>query len=100
MKKRFVVALDTSTEEQNDKFIEYIKENEMGWWHWISNFWLLTDTNDKVTAEKLRDDLLTIYPGVTQLVLEFRKDNDTWSGFGPKSDTRNMYEWLHNNWFF
>jgi hypothetical protein len=98
MKKRFVVALNSNTEEQNKKFKEYIKKNGYGWWYWIDGFWLLTDSKGKLTASKLRTDMDEFYPGVRRLVLEMRDGDDTWSGFGPKKDGKNMFDWLHHNW--
>lgn len=98
MKKRFVVALNSNTKEQNDVFKEYIKANGYGWWYWIDGFWLLTDRNGNLTAKKLREDLGEIYPGVRLLVLELRSGDDTWSGHGPKQEGRNMFAWLRRNW--
>lgn len=98
MKKRFVVALDSSNKSQNDSFVEYIKDKGYGWWHWIDNFWLLTDSSGNLTAAKLRTDLGEIYPGVHKLVLELRGNDDDWAGFGPNSEKKNMFSWLKSNW--
>tara|TARA_B100000959_G_scaffold244599_1_gene268639 strand:- start:2911 stop:3207 length:297 start_codon:yes stop_codon:yes gene_type:complete len=98
MKKRFVVALDSNTKKQNDEFKEYIEEHGFAWWYWIDGFWLLVDSSGKLTASKLRTDLGEIYPGVHMLVLELQGDDDTWSGFGPNTENRNMFSWLERNW--
>lgn len=98
MKKRFVVALDSYTDIQNNEFKSYIKDNGYGWWHWINGFWLLVDNTGDLTAKKLRDDLAVIYPGVHKLILELRGDDDTWSGFGPKTENKDMFSWLKKNW--
>ncbi|PSS71686.1 hypothetical protein AYI85_04935 [Shewanella algae] len=98
MKKRFAVALDSNTKAQNELFKQYIKENGYGWWYWIDGFWLLVDSSGKLTANQLRDDLGEFYPGVHKLVLELRGDDDTWSGYGPKSEKKNMFSWIKKNW--
>ncbi len=98
MRKRFVVALDSNTGEQNEQFKEYIRDLRLGWWYWLDGFWLLTDSSGELTASELRDDLGEIYPGVRKLVLELRGDDDTWAGFGPKNDAKNMFSWLKRNW--
>jgi hypothetical protein len=98
MKRRFVVGLDSSTKEQNQEFIEFIRGRQLGWWHWISNFWLLTDPGGKLSAIELRLELGKIYPGVHTLVLELSEKDDTWSGFGPKGEDRNMFKWLNDYW--
>ena len=98
MKKRFIVALNSNTEEQNKEFKKYIKENGYSWWYWIDGFWLLIDAKGELTASKLRKDMDEFYPEVRRLVLEIRDGDDTWSGLGPKKDGKNMFAWLHRNW--
>jgi hypothetical protein len=98
MKKRFIVALDSSTKEQNDMFKEYIDHHGLGWWHWIKDFWLLIDSKGYLTARELRDELGKIYPGVYKMVLELRSGDDTWSGYGLAKEDRNMFDWLRKYW--
>jgi len=98
MKKRFVIALDSHTKAQDDAFKEYISNKKYGWWYWIDGFWLLVDSSGELTANKLRTDLGEIYPGVHKLVLELHGNGDKWSGFGPNSETKNMFSWLKKNW--
>lgn len=98
MRKRFVVCLNSSTNEQNEKFKEFIKESRLGWWHWLSNSWLLVDSKGQCTASSLRDQLNRNYPGIHSLVLELRGDDDTWAGFGPSGEDKNMFKWIKENW--
>jgi hypothetical protein len=98
MKKRFVVCVNSATNEQNKQFKEFIRENGLGWWHWLRNVWLLSDSKGKFSAAEIRDQLGRNYPGVYSLVLELRGDDDTWSGFGPKKEGKNMFKWIRDNW--
>ena len=100
MAKRFIVGLDESTAEQNEKFKQYIDEQGLAWWHWIDNFWLLKDSSETLNSEVIRDELGEIYPNVHKIVIELKGDsiNDTWSGYGPSGEKRNMFDWLHNTW--
>ncbi|EIV5415696.1 hypothetical protein [Klebsiella aerogenes] len=98
MNKRFIVTLDSATDEQDMKFIDFIKENGLGWWHWISTNWMLVDPNGKFTAVTLRSSLMDIYPGVNMIVIELSADGDSWAGFGPSGNEKNMFTWLNNNW--
>ena len=51
MKKRFVVCYsDNIPKEKEMHFIQFIKDNKLGWWHWISNMWLLVDSSGQMTA--------------------------------------------------
>ena len=98
MRRKVAIALNSSTKEQNLELQKFITENGLGWWHWIDNFWLLTDQNGKLTARDIRDKLGEIYPSVRCIVLSLDKDNDTWSGFGPNSSEKNMFNWLKETW--
>ena len=98
MKKRYIVCIDNSNKEQDESFIAYIKEYGLGWWHWLSNVWLIVDKNGKLSAGEIRDKLRLIYVGEHTMVIEMRANGDTWAGFGPKSDDKNMFEWMKKNW--
>lgn len=99
MKKRFVVALDSHTAAQDKLFKDYIAKGGYGWWYWINGFWLLVDTSGKLNAEKLRVDLGEIYPAVRLMVLEITGQSDTWAGFGPSGEEKNMFTWLRQHWY-
>lgn len=97
MKKRFIVAVDSSTPEQEQAFREWIAGR--GWWHWLNNFWLIADSSGEMTASEILDRVRGCYPNVDCVVLELRPDGtDTWAAFGPYSDKRNMFNWLRRNW--
>lgn len=98
MKKRFIVALSSSTSERDEAFTGYIKAKNLGWWHWINNFWLLADSSGQLTAEKLRDDLDDLYPKVRKMIFELSSEGDTWAGFGPKTKDNNMFDWVDKYW--
>jgi len=98
MKKRFVVAVESSTSEQSAALVEFFEERGVGWWHYLPNLWLISDSNGKLDASEIRDELRLLIPGEHSLVLEFRADGDTWAGFGPKSERRNMFKWIRGNW--
>lgn len=94
--RKFIVTIEESTEEQDNLFLDYIKENEFNWWHWIKNFWIIIDYKDTINSLTLRDKVSEIY-GSRNLVLEFEKKG--WGGFGPNSDEpggKNMFNWLNN----
>jgi hypothetical protein len=103
MKKRYIIALDSSTEGQNNAFRRFIKDSNFSWWHWIENFWLLIDSAGEYNSEKIRDKVDELFPGVYNLVIELNEDYDTWQGFGPagggeEKEKGNMFTWLRDNW--
>jgi len=97
MKKRYIICVNDSNKEQNNLFMEYIKENGLGWWHYIDNFWLLTDISGKLSASIIRDQLNIIY-GVRNMVIEINQNSDNWAGFGPQNENENMFDWIQKNW--
>jgi len=95
--KRFIVALDSYTPEQDKAFKEYIVSNNLGWWHWLSNFWMLVSLDEQMTAVRIRDAMQQIYPGVHNVGIELRSDStDTWAGVGPTG--KNIFDWVRRNW--
>lgn len=98
MRKRFIVTLDSSTDEQDKAFIGFIREHGLGWWHWISTNWMLVDSKGKFTAKTLRSELMRIYPSINMIIIEISDEGDTWAGFGPNGEKKNMFTWLKNTW--
>lgn len=97
MNKRFIILIDNTDSDKDDKFIEFVKEEKLGWWHYLNNSWLIK-TSKEIRAKDLRDKVREIY-NENCLVIEIREDGaDTWSGFGPKGENRNMFTWIHKNW--
>ena len=97
MKKRFVVCINDSDKEKDKDFIEFIKNNNLGWWHWLSHTWFLSDSNGKLSAAEIRTKVKNIY-NENNIVIELNENGDTWSGYGPKGKSRNMFDWLKRNW--
>jgi hypothetical protein len=100
MSKNFVVAVDSSTKEQEEKFVGFLNSKGLGWWHWISNFWLITDSKSITSASELVDILIEILPGVNNFVFEVTQAAATWYGYGPAGPeiNNNMFNWLRENW--
>ncbi len=93
MTKRFVAIVDDATVEQQNAVTSWIRGTDMGFWHYLSDVWLIADWHDKHTTETLRDQLKLLVPGKTTLVLPIQ-DPNSWAGFGP-TDT---FKWLHSTW--
>jgi hypothetical protein len=98
MKKRFIVCVNSSTKEQDQKFIEYIKENRFGWWHYLKNTWLIVDSSGKSKVKEIRDIVKESFDNEYNMVFQLNEDEGTWSGFGPCSEKRNMFKWIKENW--
>jgi hypothetical protein len=100
MKKRFVVCLDASaTREQEQEFLNFVKSNRYGWWHWLPNTWLIVDGSGNLDRAVLRDEVVTSYPEVFNLVLEIPAEVlGLWSGFGVSSPKKDMFKWIRENW--
>ena len=98
VKRRFVVGIDQETSEDTSSFIEYIRQQGFGWWHWIDNFWLLTTRDTQVRTTTLRNKLKEITGGKTVIVMEVKSTK--WATYGPsgEGDSPNISKWLNSNW--
>lgn len=99
MSKRFIVCFENknSNKDFDDNFIDYIENNNLYWWHWISNLWLLIDPSNTLTASIIRDQIHQIFDTNRILVIELQEEKDTWSGYGP-TKPKNMFDWMKKNW--
>lgn len=98
MKKRFIVLIEESSEEQDNSFLEWVKSEKIGWWHWFQHAWLLSNRSGNFTASDIRDKLHDVYGTANNLVIELNETDDTWSGFGPKNENNDMFKWIKDNW--
>src|SRR5690348_12613400 len=98
MKKLFIVLVESSTDEQNTEFLEWIKAKNLGWWHWFQNAWLLTNSQGHLSSEVIRDELKSFFGTANTFVMELTNYDGAWSGFGPNTEKKNMFKWLHDNW--
>jgi hypothetical protein len=98
VKKRFIVAVESGTKEQQDAFTEYLRGQGFGWWHWIDNLWLLVDSTGKTTGSDLTSQVNATFPTLNCMVFELSADGDTWAGYGPRTEASNMFTWMRQNW--
>jgi hypothetical protein len=98
MKKRFVVLIESSTKEQNDSFLGWIESENIGWFHWFQNTWLLSNPRGHLSASDIRSQVKQAYGSANTLILELQGTNDTWSGFGPNTEQKDMFKWVKRNW--
>ena len=100
MKRRFVVAIDDETSLDVSAFLEYIREQNFGWWHWVSNFWLLTTYDSSISVNGIRDKVSEICNRKWIVVLEVSPI--TWANFGPQGGeekgARDISQWFRDNW--
>jgi len=98
MKRRFVIFVDSISSTNEEAFIEYMKDRDCSWWHWIANCWLVVDYSGKVSSKDLRDVIMRNSPLANSLVLEVPKGG-SWHGLGPATkERRNMFRWLAEIW--
>ncbi|CAE6909076.1 hypothetical protein ACOMICROBIO_LKFPLAJE_01936 [Vibrio sp. B1FIG11] len=95
--RRYIVAAQELTLEAEQQLKDYFEEQELGWWHWIENFWLVTSYNDEVNANTIFEQINTQLPKVRALVIEVGNIPD-WSGYGPKNEKSDMFKWLNEHW--
>lgn len=92
MMKRFILVVDNPTKEQQNAVTQFFK-NRLGYWHWFSDVWLLTDTTNTWTVTSIRDKVRELIPGARLLVFPIASGT-VWAGSGKTE----MFKWLHNTW--
>jgi|GEM_PF-2224719 hypothetical protein len=91
--KRFVLLVDDATQEQQNAVTSHFRNKPQGFWHIFSDAWLLMDPTEALTVYSLRDQLKSLVPGATTLVLPI--DNAVnWAGFGKTES----FKWLNDTW--
>ena len=98
IRKRYIVAISKRTLEEDQTFIAFLKDEKVGWWHWMDNLWLITTSKEHFTASYIRDKIIELYESDRILVIELKDGKDTWSGKGPNSEDKNMFKWLKTAW--
>jgi hypothetical protein len=98
MKRRFVVAADKLSTEQEKEFRRFLTQFG-GFWHWIDNFWLLAVGGEEdISVAQIRDKVHAINPASRIIVLEVGNDVD-WAGRGKKNSAgKNQHDWLKTTW--
>jgi hypothetical protein len=94
--KRFVIAAKTSTSSDAIKISDLFRPR-FAWWHWIDNVWLVVDKKDQLTPQTIRDMIGVAVPGTHLIVLQV-ESGGTWSGFGLKTPTKDMFKWIKEHW--
>lgn len=92
MKKRFILVIDNPTKEQQNAVTNFFK-NQLGYWHWFSDVWLLTDTTNTWAVSSIRDTVKELIPEARLLVFAIGSGT-AWAGSGKTE----MFKWLHNTW--
>ena len=99
MKRRFVVSIKDETPTEVLAIIEYAKRRGMGWWHWITNSWLMTSYDASLTVSEIRDEMVKICNKKWVMVIEVNSVD--WANFGPQGDDdpeRNISKWVDEHW--
>lgn len=95
--RRFVVSTNSgSTPDQDAAFLQILKSEfpNVGWWHQLSETWLIGDPLNTVTSTALRDAAMRAFPGVHIMVVEATGPRK-WAGFGPSNA---MFKWMRESW--
>lgn len=96
MRNRYIVNITGEiSKEKNEAFLQFIKDSNLAWWHWLSNTWLIVDTHSNIDLVSLRDKTKEIFKADNLIIQIF---DGKWAGFGPNNEERNMFTWLKNNW--
>jgi len=91
---KFVIAIAGGTPPIRNAITNFVKD-EFYYWHWLPDVWLLT-TSRAVSAEEIRDALMSLVPGLFVFVTPVASPPRGlfWAMYGPEE----WAEWLDKNW--
>jgi hypothetical protein len=99
MNRRFVIAVEGLTPEEQDKLRQFLAAHG-AWWHWIDNFWLLSITSgdENISVSLIRERIKEINYDTRAIVFEFPEDI-SWATLGRmNAKGRSMADWLRSTW--
>jgi hypothetical protein len=94
--KRFIISGNIPhTAEATQRLVTRLKtiNPDIAWWHYFGGLWLVVDSADKLNANRMRDELRTLFPGIQFMVFEI-EPGGTWAGWGPTKSK----QWLDEQW--
>lgn len=93
---RFFVVTTAGANQFQKNAITQIFSNkpEFGFWHWMSDFWIITSGNEALTSQAIRDAITSVAPGVTVAVFGVDPRPGDWALYSPTQ----WGEWLEENW--
>lgn len=98
MKRRYVICFDSLDNSQSKGITALLKQEGLGWWHWIDNVWFVADPKGKFSAQKIRDLLKPLAPKDRMIVLEINENGDTWAGMRSNDPDNKMFTWFKETW--
>ncbi|MEO8465821.1 MAG: hypothetical protein ABI640_10820 [Gammaproteobacteria bacterium] len=93
MSRRFVLLVDEATAQEQDTVTKHLQTTPYGFWHHLSDAWLMTDRTDKLTTVELRDQIHRLLPGKTILAVRM-DDPNIWAAIGHAE----QFKWLNEAW--
>ena len=95
MTRRFVILIDSdATAEERNAVTQHFMNSELyGFWHHFQFSWLVTTSDETVTASDLRDEIKDKLTGTSIIVI--RIDGAiTWTSYATDLESK----WLYGKW--
>lgn len=95
MKKRFIVCIDQVTTADQSRISNFLKEHQsLGFSHYFSDVWLVTDPRKQWTAITLRDQLVSIVTSSNNIMVIETTGASSLAAIGPDL----MVNWINKTW--
>lgn len=96
MSRRFAIGANPMTADEKAAIRRWLGE-DCAWWNWINGLWLIRSNKGFHTTETIREKFRELAPDADIIVIQI-PHGDTWSGYGPSDEQRNMFRWIKNTW--
>ena len=91
MTRRFVISVDDTTADVQNKITNYLLELKVWYWHHLAYLWLVVTDREDLSAAMIRNGITNLTPAST-IVLEIT-DTD-WAARSPVRS----HKWLDEFW--
>jgi hypothetical protein len=93
--KKFIIATNQATSEQQNAITKLVKDMGWGYWHWFENLWLLQNVPDDwapggIHATLIRDPILK----ECSLIVMSVSDPISYWGNAPQES----WSWMFDKW--
>jgi hypothetical protein len=94
---RVIVVSDPLPIAQQEQFVAWLKQEGVGWNHWITGGWLLSVMPNQVDATAIRDNFTRMAPNTQVFVINVDKP-DQWAAWYKNENIEQAKAWLRSQW--
>ncbi len=92
MAKRFIVLVEGLSPADERRFLDFIDQNNLSWWHRFENVWFLVNRDKAISSKEINQFLRDLKSSVRGIAYEVQPAS--WAGFGQAEEIEELFAWL------